>query len=429
MRKTFAKEATMPKQFVLRQCMVTISLLTIINVFTGARQSPTQSVGTETASVQSWSGWIGLGKPSGGTVQWPVVGRNQDGRLEVFAQIAGINSTFSVYHIWQWLPGTWFLSVWDSLGSSAGQAAPAVGSNQDGRMDVLAQSLWYGFGGTCSGPHYEIAHIYQTAINNGWSSWVSLDYPFTTTCIDLSDPYVNWNQDGRLEVWAKGADGNVWAKPQVAVNGGWDGWSNMSKPSGLTVSPKLAMSREQDGRETVFVYATTGDTYFMYQTAINNGWSGWIGMGQPSVGAYDEPTVGQNQDGRQELFVGGSDGSIWHKYQLAPNSSWTGWGIFGKPAGVTFYYDPIVAKHQDGTLDVFVVGSDHNLWHICQTAPSDGWGSWQSLGTPAGVTLTNQLAAGRDLNGAFEVFDVGDDGNLYTIQEQIWNIYLPFVAR
>jgi hypothetical protein len=419
----------MPKQIVLRRLARTITRLSVIIVVAGASLPSTQSVAAVPANVQSWSSWSSLGKPYGGTVQWPVVGQNQDGRLEVFAQIAGLDSTFYVYHLAQSAPGNWNWSYWDTLGFSEARAAPAVGRNQDGRMDVFAQNLWFGFGGSCSGPHYGIEHIFQTAINNGWSTWADLDQPFTTTCVDLSDPYVNWNQDGRLEVWAKGADGNVWEKPQVAVNGAWGSWSNMSKPTGITISPRLTMSQEQDGRETVFVYGSNAEIYFIYQTATNNGWSGWVGMGQPPGGAYDEPTVGQNQDGRQELFVGGSDGKIWRKSQVAPNSYWSDWGTLGKPASVTFYYDPIVAKHQDGTLDVFVVGSDHNLWHISQTAPNNGWGNWQSLGAPAGVTLTNQLAVGRNLNGMIEILDVGDDGTLYTIQQQVSFIYLPLITR
>jgi hypothetical protein len=31
-------------------------------------------------------------------------------------------------------------------------------------------------------------------------------------------------------------------------------------------------------------------------------------------------------------------------------------------------------------MEVFVRGTDNALWHIWQTAPSNGWSGWNSLG-------------------------------------------------
>jgi hypothetical protein len=39
-----------------------------------------------------------------------------------------------------------------------------------------------------------------------------------------------------------------------------------------------------------------------------------------------------------------------------------------------------VAQDADGRLEVFVHGTDNALWHIWQTAPNNGWSSWNTLG-------------------------------------------------
>jgi hypothetical protein len=37
---------------------------------------------------------------------------------------------------------------------------------------------------------------------------------------------VSRNQDGRLEVFARGTDGALWHKWQLAPNSGWSGWAS-----------------------------------------------------------------------------------------------------------------------------------------------------------------------------------------------------------
>ena len=46
-------------------------------------------------------------------------------------------------------------------------------------------------------------------------------------------------------------------------------------------------------------------------------------------GWIDKLTVGRNADGRLEVFARGADGGIWHKWQTAPNNGWSGWASLG----------------------------------------------------------------------------------------------------
>ena len=59
----------------------------------------------------------------------------------------------------------------------------------------------------------------------------------------------------------------------------------------------------------------------------------------------------------------------WHIWQTAPNNGWSGWASHGR----RHLSDPVVARNADGRLEVFVRGADNALWHIWQTAPNNGW--------------------------------------------------------
>ena len=87
----------------------------------------------------------------------------------------------------------------------------------------------------------------------------------------------------------------------------------------------------------------------MWQTAPNNGWSGWESLG----GWIDDLSVAQNNDGRMEVFARGADQSLWHKWQTTPNSGWSGWESLGG------WVDMISVGHNaDGRLEVFARGAD-----------------------------------------------------------------------
>ncbi|HST57824.1 MAG TPA: hypothetical protein VLK84_03980, partial [Longimicrobium sp.] len=80
-------------------------------------------------------------------------------------------------------------------------AQPVVSNNQDGRLEVFG-----------CGPKNDLVHVWQTAPNNGWSSGASLGGVIT------SRPAVIRNADGRLEVFARGTDGALWHIWQTKPN-------------------------------------------------------------------------------------------------------------------------------------------------------------------------------------------------------------------
>jgi acylphosphatase len=195
---------------------------------------------------------------------------------------------------------------------------------------------------------------------------------------------------GRLEVFARGSDDALWHIWQTAPNNGWSGWASMGGWIDI-----VASARNADGRLEVFARGSDKAVWHIWQTAPNNGWSGWVSMG----GWVDIIQVSQNADGRLELFVRGSDGAVWHNWQTAPNNGWSGWASMGG------WVDIIqVAQNADGRLEIFARGSDGAVWHNWQTAPNNGWSGWATMGGWVDIIQVAQNADGR-----LEVFARGSD--------------------
>lgn len=139
--------------------------------------------------------------------------------------------------------------------------------------------------------------------------------------------------------------------------------------------------------------------------------------------------AGMNFDGRLELFVRGSDDALWHKWQTKPSGGpWSqGWiSLGGSLSG-----GPSVVLFSDRSLHVFSHGAG-SLWHIRQSAPSNGWDEWESFGAPDGVALTDSPAIGWNADQRLEIFSRGSDGNLWHIWQLgeggPWSAWAPMGA-
>jgi acylphosphatase len=208
------------------------------------------------------------------------------------------------------------------------------------------------------------------------------------------------NGDGRLEVFVRGDDNAVWHIWQTAPNNGWSGWASL----GGNIPAVPVVFPNADLRLEVFARGDDNALWHIWQTAPNNGWSSWASLGGNFPG---QPAVWMNADGRLEVFVRGDDNALWHIWQTAPNNGWSSWASLGG----NFPGDPVVYQNADGRLEVFVRGDDNALWHIWQTAPNNGWSSWASLGG----NIPGQPAVFHDDDGRIEVFARGDDNALWHI--------------
>lgn len=136
--------------------------------------------------------------------------------------------------------------------------------------------------------------------------------------------------------------------------------------------------------------------------------------GWPSLGGtiISPPTVAQNRDGRLEVFALGTDERLWHIWQTAPSNGWSAWAPIGD---ARFAGKPVVGRNSDGRLEVFVRGTDGYLYHVWQTSPGGGWSGWDRMG----AIIQGDPAVVSNLDGRLEVFVRGLDNRLWR-NWQMW---------
>ena len=265
--------------------------------------------------------------------------------------------------------------------------------------------------------------------NSGWSTYQDQGGPAAGLRV-IGAPTALNNADQRIEVFVTASDSNVYhnwqEKPSAAP---WSGWMSLPKAAGKIGGPPSG-GINKDGRLEVFAQQPTGVLAHIWQVAPNAGWSTWSSLGAPPPGMMaGTVAVASNQDGRLEVFVVGEDGALWHIWQTAPNNGWSTWASFSIPAAQTgLAAQPIVCANANGTLAVFVIDSNQNIWYLRQTSPNNGWSGWACLsGGGFDASFSPAVpAAGRNADGRLEVFALKSDRTIghtwQTAANGLWRI-------
>ncbi|MFE5585918.1 glycosyl hydrolase family 32 [Kitasatospora sp. NPDC056531] len=319
--------------------------------------------------TDSWSDWELFGGPAGAV---PVLGRDTDGRLEVFSLAPG---GANLHHRCQRTDGTW--SDWEVFGGPAG-AAPAVARDADGRLEVFALSP----GGTL------IARRRQWSPGSlAWDAW---DAGFSGPV--GAPPVVAANADGRLEVFVLAPGGAALLhRWQTSPGGAWSAWERFGTPAGA--APRVA--RDGTGRLYVTAIAPSGTAAFQRRQSVpSGGWDSW----QPLLGwSTAAPLPIPGADGRLEALALAPGGDrLAHRWQSAPAGAWAPDGVlgedFGEP-GPALAAPPSAAADPTGRLHVFAVAEDGRLRTRVQERPGGGWRPWAAFGDrpvaplPSGVPM------------------------------------------
>ena len=297
--------------------------------------------------------------------------------------------------------GNTWTSSWTSLsGGLRGSTNPVVIANDDGRLQVFVV-----------GTNNQLYYKTQTSPGSStWSSsWTSLGGGIKAD----TSPAVERNSDGRLQVFVVGTNNALYYKTQTSPGSNtWSGWNFLGGGIAQGSSPEVAIN--SDGRLQVFVVGTNSALYYKTQTSSgSNTWSSsWTYLGG-GIKADTTPAVARNNDGRLQVFVVGTNNQLYYKTQTSPggstwSSSWTSLN-----GGLRDSTDPVVIASSDGRLQVFVVGTNNQLYYKTQTTPGGStWSSsWTSLG--GGLRSNTDPAAIANSDGRLQVFVVGTNNALY----------------
>jgi hypothetical protein len=194
-------------------------------------------------------------------------------------------------------------------------------------------------------------------------------------------PVLAPSQDGRLELFVVGLDGNLYHRWQ-GTNLQWSGWFSHGHPPGgpltfATLKGLLAITPRPDGLLELLAWDELFNLYRIVQTAINNGWSDWEWLGMPSWvlkdAASGNPVVTLNGNGDIELFTtsGEGDSKLYRRIESL-STGWSAWVPFSDPPGVRLGDSPAAASSEDGRVELFSVASDGSLYHTWETGNGAG---------------------------------------------------------
>ncbi|MFD0273417.1 PIG-L family deacetylase [Kitasatospora sp. NPDC127111] len=326
-----------------------------------------------------WQGPFAHGNQGGPLTAAVTVGRDQDGRLEVFGQRADTGEIVSNYQ--STAPGGW---SWGSLGSpnpGPGDAlqvsAPTVASNGDGRLQVFVRNRGGG-----------ISSTWQTSPNGGWSGWLA----------DLGGsgiqeaPAAFTTRDGRIELFAWAPTTSTasvlhWFQPAPNQSFQRDGDFPFVAP---TSAPTVAMDldgrlellyRQLDGQEPLTQTANSS-TMTLWQTSTGGGWTRAAGAlgGGPDQGGIGAPAAVTAGDGRIVAAVRNRGGGVSVTRQASPNSAFGGWTDLGGPGVGIIAGVPAASVDRNGLTDLVVIGLDGRLYDNRQR--TDGsFAGWKAMGT------------------------------------------------
>jgi len=280
---------------------------------------------------------------------------------------------------------------YDSCGST-------IAYNEDTRIEVFVlgtdDQIWHR-----AQPNY-------TSPANEWTAWASLLGPAPFR----DGPTVIRNAEGRLQVFTRGFDNQVYFISQLKANAGADEWSLWECLQGEAYSrPAVILNSEG----LTHVFARAKDNTLAHRTQFSNEtgiyWSQWENLGGSLSGA---PTAIVDAEGLVHVFARATDRSLFHLTQI-PRAEFMSWGTW-KTMGGTLASNPRLPllNNDVNLLEVVVRGSDKAFWVKAQVSnhvDTVAWSKWGSLGG----LFASGPAVIVNTDGLVDVFGRGVDKRVY----------------
>ena len=267
--------------------------------------------------------------------------------------------------------------------------SPAAITAADGSIDLLVrgydEALWH-----C---------IYDPAAG------LCLSWDSSAGGTWLSAPAVASLGDGQFDVFVIGTNNQVYRRHW---EGGWSGdWQQYGDwphplPSWTGPTPELSPLAvvARDGGFDLFRVGPDNTLRWHNGTA----WQPLGGMLASGPGA-----VSLAAD-HMQVFARGVDEALWYlTYNSGSWSTWQRLELVGMNEGVTIASAPTVVSPAPNQIEVYVRGSDNQLWKV--SFDGSTWGSWVSLG--------GQVVSGVGVV-AGNIFTQAEDGSLQHSDGVVW---------
>lgn len=184
--------------------------------------------------------------------------------------------------------------------------------------------------------------------------------------------------NGRIHLFARGMDNALWHGSVSAMTSGDDfvGWQRIS--GSVTGTPAAVFTSFDGGPKDIFVFVRNSagglDEFEMDPTS-----NAVVGFNPIGGTFWGSPAVVATQANQLDVFVRGTDENIWTNRSI--NGAWSGFNPIGTG---TLYGNPTVTSRGSGDIDVFARGSNNTIYQ----AISQNNGPYVSW-IPIGLHLTS----------------------------------------
>ncbi|HEY1787141.1 MAG TPA: cellulase family glycosylhydrolase [Verrucomicrobiae bacterium] len=303
----------------------------------------------------------------------------------------------------KWIQTDGDWSSWTLLGS------PSGGAKQWGGVIGINTdgSLEVYVTGATNGAVY---HAYEAS--SGWTTFSSLGGGGG----NLSSPAVISDNDGRLNLFVVGGDNGIWWDKQTVPGGSWAGWTEISGTTAKSGEAPTAILNAGGDLEVFYNNTLNNEVCHFWQTT--SGGNDWTWTGQNSLGGggnLSGLSATRNSDGRLDVSVVGSDTNVWHVWQSTPGGSWGSWYKINTSETAMTGQAPCLAVDQSGALEMFMNGANNHVYRNWQSTPGGSWNTWSDMGG-GGNNLT-RLWGITQANGDLAVYVVGSDNGVYTASQ------------
>ena len=247
--------------------------------------------------------------------------------------------------------------------------------------------------------------VFYSAQNDdqSWNSWRELGGQ------GVSDVAATLDSAGRMRAIRISNSGQINEMSDSTARGSWNAWRPLNNTFYAASNPALALSASK--QLVLFALDNLGALRINTQAAGSSSWpTTWLKLGGSFASA---PVVAKNADGRLEVFVKGTDQQLYHSAQSAAGA----WSLPSALGGVTFSGQPVVSLAA-GLLNVAVRNDNGTVSLISQLSglPGSDWSGWQSLGAPTtayGSSINAVIGLGTNTDGTLDLLARADDGDIY----------------
>jgi cell division septation protein DedD len=259
------------------------------------------------------------------------------------------------------------------------------------------------------GCNHALFYNTQDTSNGAWSGFTSLGRYV------ISNPVLGIGFDSfngfHLEAFVVGTDHAVYYNREDSL-GFWSGFIRL--PGYIMGDPAVGSTRTSTGISHTELVGVGSDHALYLDRQDNSGaWSGFTSLGGYVI---SNPALARIADGRQQIFVVGSDHALYTNAETALGSgTYSGFArlggyVIGNPAAII---------NANGLLDVFVIGRD-NATYVNREAGSSGVGTWngfEKIGGGPSVISDPIIPMSRDQSDQINVFMIGSDHAVYHLSQ------------